>query len=152
MLFNSFVFLFFLLITFVIYYLPLNIVKREQVVLLIFASFVFYAYQKPILLLLLLFSILINTIFSYSIFKKGQLRIKAILLLGVLFNLLILAFFKYGPLIASTIAKEFSLKNGILDFILTIPLPIGISFYTFEGISLLLDLYSGKIIFNEEKP
>ena len=151
MLFNSFVFLFFLLITFVIYYLPLDIVKREQVVLLIFASFVFYAYQKPILLLLLLFSILINTIFSYSIFKKGQLRVKAILLLGVLFNLLILAFFKYGPLIASTIAKEFSLKNGILDFILTIPLPIGISFYTFEGISLLLDLYSGKIIFNEEK-
>jgi len=152
MLFNSFVFLFFLLITFVIYYLPVGVVQRQQVVILILASFVFYAYQKPVLLLLLLFSILINTIFSYSIFKKGQLRIKAILLLGVIFNLLILAFFKYGPLIASTIGQELSLKNGILDFILTIPLPIGISFYTFEGISLLLDLYTGKIIFSEEKP
>lgn len=152
MLFNSSAFLIFVAITFAIYYLPVLFIKKQQVLILILASFFFYSFQKPVLLILLLFSILINTLFSFSIFKKGQNKVKGILLSGVLFNLAILAFFKYGPLIASTLEGELSLKNGLLDAVLTIPLPIGISFYTFEGISLLLDLYSGKVKFQEESP
>lgn len=152
MLFNSYSFLVFLAVTFLIYYIPLRVIKKQQVLILIFASFFFYSFQKPVLLLLLLFSILVNTVFSFTIFRKGQRNVRSILLSGVFFNLAILAFFKYGSLIALTISNELSFKNGFLDLILTIPLPIGISFYTFEGISLLLDLYSGKVIFQEEKP
>jgi alginate O-acetyltransferase complex protein AlgI len=146
MLFNSFAFLIFLAVTFIIYYLPIYLIRKNQVAFLVLASFFFYSFQKPLLLFLLVFSILINTLFSYNIHKTGQKRTKSMLLLGVIFNLGILAFFKYGHLIAATIGNEFNVKNGILDFILTIPLPIGISFYTFEGISLLLDLYRGKVI------
>lgn len=152
MLFNSYPFLVFLLVTFIIYYLPALIIKKNQIAILVLASFVFYAWQKPVLLLLLFCSIFINTLFSFSIFNRGQKNIKFILLSGVVFNLLILAFFKYGPLLASTISHEFNFKNGLTDLILTIPLPIGISFYTFEGISLLLDLHKGTVVLNEEKP
>jgi alginate O-acetyltransferase complex protein AlgI len=150
MLFNSFPFLIFLVITFIIYYLPLNLIKKNQVVILVLASFFFYAFQKPVLLLLLISSIIINTYFSFSIHNVEKRKVKRFLLLGVIFNISILAFFKYSTLIASTLNKEFSLNNGFVDLLLTIPLPIGISFYTFEGISLLLDLYKGKTVIDME--
>ena len=150
MLFNSFPFLGFLLVTFIIYYLPIGFIKKNQVVVLVLASFFFYAYQKPVLLVLLIFSILINTYFSYNIHNVSKEKTKRFLLAGVIFNISILAFFKYSPLIASTLNKEFNLNNSFVDLLLTIPLPIGISFYTFEGISLLLDLFKGKTVLDME--
>ncbi len=146
MLFNSYSFLIFFIITFIFYYLPIRVVQKSQLTILLLASFFFYSYQKPVLLLLLLFSVIINTLCSYSIYRVGTEKAKKILMLGVIFNLAILAFFKYSPLMAATLSRELNVSNGFLDLLITVPLPIGISFYTFEGISLLVDLYKGKTV------
>lgn len=148
MLFNSFSFLIFMIVTFLLYYLPWAFFRRNQLYILILASFFFYAYERPVLLLLLVFSVLINSVFSFSVYKVKDHNVKKILLFGVIFNIALLAFFKYSPLIASSLANDLSGNNGIVHFLMTIPLPIGISFYTFEGVSLLMDLYKGKTILN----
>jgi alginate O-acetyltransferase complex protein AlgI len=148
MLFNSYAFLVFLIITFIVYYLPPAFFKKNQLITLILASFFFYAYERPILLLLLIFSVLINSCFSYSVYKVKEQHVKKILLFGVIFNISMLAFFKYSPLIATSLLQDLSGKNGLAHFLMTIPLPIGISFYTFEGVSLLMDLYKGKANLN----
>jgi alginate O-acetyltransferase complex protein AlgI len=148
MLFNSAAFLFFLLITFVIYYLPF--IQKFQVLVLVSASFIFYAYTKPLLLLLLVLSVGLNAIFSYSIFVFPAAKARIILSVGVVFNIAVICFFKYSPLFASLFVREFG-SNSVLNFLLTIPLPIGISFYTFEGISLLVDLHNGKAKFNSDE-
>lgn len=139
MLFNSFAFILLLLATFLIYYIPF--LFRYQIQILIISSLVFYAYGQPVLLLLLLASACINIITSYSIIHSNPRSRVLIAASGVIINLLILIFFKYSPLVAKSF---FDTQHGIGNFLLTIPLPIGISFYTFEGISLLVDVYSNK--------
>jgi alginate O-acetyltransferase complex protein AlgI len=98
-----------------------------------------------VLLSLLAFSGTINVFTSFYVtygLVKNRLVIASI---GVIINLLILAFFKYSPLIGTTF---FNTGNGIGNFLILIPLPIGISFFTFEGISLVIDTYKGH---NESK-
>ena len=135
MIFNSFSFVLLVLVTLVIYYTPLF--RRWQVYILIIASFTFYAANSPVLLLLLLSSIFINIAASYSI-VHGTFSKKLAATIGVILNLAILAFFKYSPLIGRTIFNE---DHSIGEFLIMIPLPIGISFFTFQGISLLIDTY-----------
>lgn len=144
MLFNSFIFLGLLAVTFILYYLPR--MERWQVPLLIAASLVFYAYSNPWLLLLLLFSAAINILASYGVVFGKPERRRLLATAGVVINLLVLAFFKYSPLLAGAF---FSADSSLGAFLLQIPLPIGISFFTFEGISLLVDTYQGKE-FNRE--
>ena len=139
MLFNSFQFLFLLFVTFILYYLP--IIKRYQIQILIISSLLFYSYDKPFLVLLLLFSILINAVASYFVLKSQKHK-KLIAVLGVGANLGILMFFKYSPLVG----KTFFNSTSFGDFLISIPLPIGISFFTFQGISLVVDVYSGKYL------
>jgi alginate O-acetyltransferase complex protein AlgI len=64
-------------------------------------------------------------------------------ILGVVLNLAILSFFKYSPLFARTFFKE---TSSVGEFLLTIPLPIGISFFTFQGISLVVDVFKEKYV------
>ena len=135
MIFNSFPFVLLVLVTFVIYYMPLF--RRWQVFILIAASFTFYAANSPVLLLLLLSSILINIAASYFIVHGASSK-KLTAVIGVILNLAILAFFKYSPLIGRTIFKE---DSSIGEFLIMVPLPIGISFFMFQGISLLVDTY-----------
>jgi alginate O-acetyltransferase complex protein AlgI len=139
MLFNSFIFLLLLAVTFLIYYIPL--LRKHQIQVLILSSLTFYAYGQPQLLLLLLTSAFINILTSYYIVQCSPGKKKMLATLGVVLNLSILIFFKYSPLFARTF---FNVNGGFGIFLLTIPLPIGISFYTFEGISLLVDVYSNK--------
>lgn len=136
MLFTSFDFLILLIVTLTIYYTPY--LRQYQVKVLIGASLIFYAHNQPVLLLVLISSVAINTLTSYytNFLEKKYKLITASL--GVVLNLLMLSFFKYSPLIASTF---FNINNGIGSFLINIPLPIGISFYTFQGISLLVDVY-----------
>ena len=139
MLFNSLEFIVLLVITFFLYYLPL--LSRAQVPVLILSSLCFYAYGQPILLLLLLFSAAINIFTSYKVVTGSPNRRKFYVTMGVVVNLSILACFKYSPLFAKTLLDT---SQGLGHFLLMMPLPIGISFYTFEGISLLVDVYSNK--------
>lgn len=138
MLFNSFVFIILVTITFIIYYIPR--LRNMQVPILVLSSLIFYAYGQPSLLLLLLFSATINIFVSYKIVNDPRHR-KLYATSGVILNLLILSSFKYGPLLSHTF---FNTDHGFGHYLALLPLPIGISFYTFEGISLLVDVYSNK--------
>lgn len=146
MLFNSFIFIGLVSITFLLYYIPKF--SKYQVQILIIASLIFYSWHKPILVLLLLISVGINTLSSYYIAypKDGFINRKMIAWFGVFSNIAILSFFKYAGLIADTISRESSLG----EFLITIPLPVGISFFTFQGISLLMDVYKENYFVNRE--
>jgi alginate O-acetyltransferase complex protein AlgI len=145
MLFNTWTFLCFFLLVFVAYYFTPALRKRAsyQIFLLTGASYVFYAWQTPWLVLILAFSTLINTWAALSLLSgksRPDPQARRIVLLGVAGNLLVLAIFKYASLLAETFLPTawhrpwgFDLKN--------IPLPIGISFFTFQGISLVVDVY-----------
>lgn len=137
MLFTDSKFFILVLITFVLFYLP--VIRKMQSLVLIASSAVFYAYDQPYFLILLLLSILINTTASYHVFYKNTNN-KLTMSLGVAFNLATLIFFKYSGLLAVT----FSSDRTLIEQLITIPLPVGISFYTFQGISLLIDAFREK--------
>lgn len=137
--FNSFEFLFLFLLTFSIYYIPAF--RKIQILIIITSSLIFYSWGNPQLLILLILSISVNAFISWQM--AYGLKLKKIIwaLIGITFNLSLLAFFKYASLFANLALQTFNLpENGISSFLLTIPLPLGISFYTFEGISLIVDV------------
>jgi alginate O-acetyltransferase complex protein AlgI len=146
MLFTNPEFLIFLLITFALYYLP--VLKRHQVQVLILASLIFYGYYIPVLLLLLLFSLAVNATASYLVYFKDIKHKKTVATLGVIINLLLLIFFKYSRLLAHTVLND---DSSFGHFLITLPLPIGISFFTFEGITLLVDTYKSDIAEGRKK-
>ncbi|MEM9540571.1 MAG: MBOAT family O-acyltransferase [Cyanobacteria bacterium P01_E01_bin.42] len=143
MLFNSLTFVFFVLITFTLYYIP--ICRKIQVFILALASFIFYAWSSPILLLLLILSIGLNVFSSYKIVReRGKKRIPWAIF-GIAINLLVLGTFKYAGLLTNLLLNTFGIDSdpangGIIQSLLTLPLPVGISFYTFQGMSLVIDV------------
>ncbi len=145
MLFNSFEFLILLALTFSVYYLPK--VNKYQISLLIIASLIFYSFENYKLLILLLFSAGINVVTSYYVVFGNSKHRKAMALSGIIVNLAILAFFKYSKLIALTFADP---SESIGRFLIQVPLPIGISFFTFEGISLVIDVWKEKYVSNKQ--
>lgn len=145
MLFNSYIFILLLVITFGLYYIPK--LGRFQVLILIIASLVFYSYDQLEFVLLLLFSAGVNILTSYYVVYGNVKRKKTLALTGVIVNLCALAFFKYSPLISKTFLDP---SDSIGNFLLHIPLPIGISFFTFEGISLLMDVWKEKYVDNKQ--
>jgi alginate O-acetyltransferase complex protein AlgI len=145
MLFNSFLFIGLVILTFSLYYLPQ--LSRYQILVLIISSLFFYAYNQPILVLLLLFSVSINIVSSYYIVYGAARHKKLMATMGVVLNCLILFFFKYSPLFAKTFLSD---SNSVGKFLLFMPLPIGISFFTFQGISLVVDVYKEKYSDNKE--
>ncbi len=136
MLFTSYPFIILLFITLIIYYH--NKAKKFQVEVLVTSSLIFYAYDQPILVFLLLFSAFVNIVSSYYIVKTIPKFKKIIAISGVISNLAILFFFKYSNLIASIF---FDSDSEVIKFLVNIPLPIGISFFTFQGISLIIDVF-----------
>lgn len=132
------------IITIGVYYvLP----HKYRWILLLAASYSFYMFWKPIYILLLLTSTLVDyyaaRMMSETIDKSER---KKYLLLSLVTNLGLLAFFKYFGLFESTAADFFGLFG--LNYIGTgwnILLPIGISFYTFQTIGYTLDVYRGTI-------
>ncbi|MEQ9288854.1 MAG: MBOAT family O-acyltransferase [Cyclobacteriaceae bacterium] len=140
MLFNSFSFIFLVLATYLLYYT--RPFKKYQVPILIAASFTFYAFNSPTLLLLLIFSVATNALTSWLIssYENFQQR-KLYALIGVVINLAVLIFFKYAGLFAGLLLPR---DTSLFEFLNTIPLPIGISFFTFQGISLVVDTYRSK--------
>ena len=145
MLFNSFIFIGLLIITMLIYYIPR--LSKYQTSVLIVSSLVFYSWHNVYLVALLLISAGINVITSYVIGNKGTPKKKLFAWLGVSSNLLALAFFKYAGLISLAFLNK---EGSISNFIISIPLPIGISFFTFQGISLVVDVYKENHFKNED--
>ena len=119
------------------YYLPA--LRAFQVRLLVFASLFFYGYGQRELLALLAVAV-----FGTYLFLVLALRDRRVWLpVGIAFNLALLAFFKYKLLFIDPAAP--SLVDFVpLDFLLKLPLPIGISFFVFHNISLLVDLTRQK--------
>src|SRR3954453_14523771 len=140
MLFNSIPFVILVLLTFGLYYILF--LRRGQVLVLIAASFIFYAYERPSLLLLLLASIAINVVTSYFVAVDKVSRQGFWAVLGVVLNLALLLFFKYSPLFANTFMGGGTTSLG--RFLISIPLPIGISFFTFQGISLVVEVFRDR--------
>lgn len=137
MLFNSIPFLCLILCTLPLYYVPAF--RRKQVATLTLASFVFYGYSQPWLLVLLILSASINAVSSFAVYNNLRGKAKLWAWLGVIFNLLILCTFKYSKMLISTILDTEAL-GPVGQLFYTLPLPIGISFYTFQGISLVVDV------------
>lgn len=123
MVFSSFEFIFrFFPVFLVVYYLVPS--KYRNSVLFI-GSLIFYALGEPVYVCLLFASAVVNYIVGRFIKKKDGSCRKGVLAAGVIYNIGILAVFKYAPDMA---------------------LPIGISFYTFQAVSYLADVYRGVIL------
>lgn len=109
---------------------------------LLVADLVFYGWGEPVLVVLMLFSILINYFSGLLIGRvAGNAHAKkAVLAVSVIINLGLLGFFKYAGFISDNL-------QIILPFvnipIVSVPLPIGISFYTFQTMSYTIDVYRG---------
>jgi len=128
----------FFAVVFGLYYVPSF--RTLQVWILILGSLVFYAWSQPALLGLLIVSYLITGTTSFLVLRSPLARPAAPAAVGVILNLAVLAFFKYKFLFLSSQAGAGHLhETGLVATLLVLPLPIGISFYTFHGISLLVD-------------
>lgn len=139
MLFSSLTFLTaFLPIVLFLYYIA---DKRFRNAILCLASLLFYAWGEPKFIVLMLISIMANYFFALWISKAKKRSKKLLLILSIIFNIALLGFFKYFnfglSIFDSVTGKQFNLP--------LIELPIGISFYTFQILSYVVDVYRGKV-------
>ena len=149
MVFSSSTFLMaFLPLTLLLYYgvgvaLTKNVTVKNCILLL--GSLVFYAWGEPVYIVLMLLSILFNFAAGRvidSALEDGRTGLaKFQFVLDVIYNLAVLGFFKYADFVVDNINGLFGVHIPPLE----LPLPIGISFYTFQILSYIIDLYTGKI-------
>lgn len=134
MLFSTTVFLFYFLpIVIILYYV---MPKKVKNVILLLASLLFYTWGEPIYILLMLTSIVLNyacALIVCSLKKKSVQKAKVMLGVSVALNLIMLGYFKYFNFICENI--NISVQNIIL--------PIGISFFSFQAMSYVIDCYRG---------
>lgn len=139
MVFSSLPFLFLFLSATVIGYYLLR--GRARNYFLLLANLLFYAYGEPVYLLLMLASIAVNYAAAVLMERQnGQRRKRLVLVIAIVLNLAALGWFKYAGLAADT------LRSLGLTFVpkITVALPIGISFYTFQAMSYVIDVYWGR--------
>ncbi|GAA0085225.1 MBOAT family protein [Clostridium sp. CTA-7] len=141
MVFSSLIFIFmFLPSVLIIYYLVPN---RFKNLVLFISSIVFYVWGEPIYIVLMIFSILINYLAGLLIKNnaKDKSKRKFIFFTVVLIDISVLLFFKYYGFLISNINWVFGSNLEIRE----LPLPLGISFYTFQLISYIVDVYMDKV-------
>ena len=111
---------------------------------LLLASLVFYAWGEPIYVFLMIASILANWLFGVSLGPgcEKTTRRRALLLAAALFHIMVIGFFKYEGFLAQNINALLGM-NIVPD--LELPLPIGISFYTLQALSYVIDVYRGQV-------
>lgn len=147
MLFNSLDFAIFVPIVFVLYWFFTNHNLRIQNLLIVIASYVFYAWWDWRFLFLMVFSISVDYLAGLVLSKQQNPQIRKVALgVSILVNLGLLGFFKYYNFFLSNFSAAFSfLGNPIMTNSLNIILPLGISFYTFQALSYTIDVYNRKI-------
>ena len=137
MTFSSLTFLFiFFPVTFLLYAVIRNHTARN--IILAAASLIFYAFGEPVAVMIMLISILLNYLFGLA--AADPRWDKAGVLLAVLLNIGMLAAYKYTGFFVEIL-------NGALHLSIPVPrirLPIGISFFTFQGLSYVIDVYRNK--------
>ncbi len=146
MVFHSTQFALFLVAVLVLFW-ALSPSRRSRTVLLLVASYVFYASWHPYFLLLIVFSTLLDHACGRGIAaSQDPGRRRALLLLSLGGNLGLLGFFKYhdffvesGQQLFATLGLEFPLE------VLGLVVPVGISFYTFQTLSYTIDIYRGTL-------
>ncbi len=140
MVFSSVPFLFFLFAGILfLYWILRNHLARN--ILLLVASLLFYAWGEPVYILLLIFSVFFNWLLARLMAVK-EIRAKALLVVAVLFNIGLLVVYKYSGFLVQTV-------NDLLSLQLPVPsirLPIGISFFTFQALSYVIDVYTDRTI------
>ncbi|GHV31972.1 hypothetical protein AGMMS4952_21560 [Spirochaetia bacterium] len=149
-------------ISFIILFLPVTLLLyyccpsfRVKNAILLFASLLFYAWGEPKFVLVMLFSIVMNygmgiLIANIPKGKKAKKKSaipdtgkKRYLIIGIILNLLVLFYFKYlgfSGQIVNSLIKVFHIANFQFS-VLKVVLPLGISFYTFQSLSYLMDVY-----------
>lgn len=145
MVFSSLLFIFvFLPIFLVLYYI---LPAKSRNFLLLTGSILFYSFGEPYYLFLILCSIVVNFLLGLGIenFKDKNFEKKILLILSLMYNFGFLLFFKY----TNFFIENINALLRILDihwrfYTLNITLPLGISFYTFQIVSYVIDVYLGK--------
>lgn len=143
MIFSSVFFIFmFLPMTLLAYFLVPQAFKN---VVILIASLIFYAWGEPVYILLMIFSIVYNYVCGLEMdyYKKrgNQKAAKLAFIMSVVVNLGILGFFKYYGFLLENINAVLPIEIPYRE----LALPIGISFYTFQTLSYVIDVYLDKV-------
>jgi alginate O-acetyltransferase complex protein AlgI len=150
MLFSSITFLFYFLpLALLIYYATLKVSLKAANAALLILSLFFYFWGEREYIVLFLISISGNYIIARRLSNTPRHK-KLIFVLGVALNLGALAYFKYAGFLVSEISAAFGIvpKQNLFE---SIRLPLGISFFTFHGLSYLFDIYRGTVKFRPGK-
>jgi len=137
MIFSSLTFLLlFLPATLLLYFL---VPMKGKNLILLLMSLLFYAWGEPVYVILMIYSILANYLCGMLMDICPSWK-KEILIFGILIDLFVLGFFKYYGFLTDTVNRLFGLSLKARE----LALPVGISFYTFQALSYIIDLYRGK--------
>ena len=136
--------------------------RKTKNVWLLIASLFFYAWGEPVYVVLMIVSIVVNWVLALALDREARnptrqgpgdssnlfdspgvaVRRRAILIVAVMFNLLVIGFFKYESFLAGIVNNALS---TMLAPDLNLPLPIGISFYTLQALSYVIDVYRREV-------
>ena len=137
MVFSNLIFLYLFLPVCLIFYFLCQNIRAKNAVLIVF-SLIFYAWGEPVYLLLMLASVAVNWGFGLLIERR---RKKVFLILALVLDLGCLAVFKYAGFFVENLNALFRISLAVPQ----IPLPIGISFYTFQALSYTVDVWRGDV-------
>lgn len=147
MLFNSISFAFFLPVVFIVYWFVAGKNKTKQNIVLLISSYFFYACWDWRFLFLLLFSTILDFFTGLKMDQQPASKYrKAWFWASIIINIGFLGVFKYYNFFAASFVNLFAnigVKINVQT--LSVILPVGISFYTFHGLSYVIDIYKGKI-------
>lgn len=130
--------LYFLPAVFVLYFIC-SFSRRLQNLLLFIVSLFFYAWGEPVNVLILIGSVLVNSLAGYLVSSGSDKKRKIVLIADIIANLSVLFVFKYLGFVSGILSTLFSTEE------ISIALPIGISFFTFQAISYVVDVYNGEV-------
>lgn len=136
MLFSSTVFLFYFLPIVFLFYYGFSFSRMIQNIILLIASLIFYAWGEPVYVFLMIGSIIVNSGVGYLVGKWEGIKKKVILWIDIVANIAVLFVFKYLGFVLESL-EIMKVEE------LNLPLPIGISFFTFQALSYVVDVYWG---------